>query len=250
MPNYWVQGSFSNPTSVPGLAAWWDGADISTMFQDSAGTTPVVSSLDPLGKWNDKSGNGLHMTQATAGLRPRYKTSVQNGKSGVNFADTTTWMQFTRTLGIQHMVVVCRRDGAYSTGAVLLRDAAGGNDKDNVVVKNVGDANGNFYCTGSAFYAGGGTFSGYTPWVTLSTGTTYLLEMTADEQNRGLQVNAGTSTSGANPYTLTFSQIASYHIATNGFAGDVMELMLFRKPLSSGVLALLRNYLNAKWAIY
>lgn len=54
----------------PGKAgAWYDPSDLSTMWQDSAGT--VAAAVDqPVGRINDKSGNGNHATQATAGKRP------------------------------------------------------------------------------------------------------------------------------------------------------------------------------------
>src|SRR5688500_2559990 len=51
--------------------AWYDPSDFSTMFQDSAGTTPVTAAGQPVGKINDKSGRGNHATQATAGSRPQ-----------------------------------------------------------------------------------------------------------------------------------------------------------------------------------
>lgn len=49
---------------------WWDASDFSTMFQDSAGTTPVTAVGQPVGRINDKSGRGNHRTQATAASRP------------------------------------------------------------------------------------------------------------------------------------------------------------------------------------
>ena len=52
--------------------AWYDPSDLSTLFQDSAGTTPVTASGQPVGKMLDKSGNGNHATQATAAARPIY----------------------------------------------------------------------------------------------------------------------------------------------------------------------------------
>lgn len=52
--------------------AWYDPSDITTLFQDSAGTTPVAASGDPVGKMLDKSGNGNHVIQATAAARPIY----------------------------------------------------------------------------------------------------------------------------------------------------------------------------------
>lgn len=50
--------------------AWYDPSDFSTMFQDSAGTTPVTAVEQPVGKIIDKSGRGNHATQSTAASRP------------------------------------------------------------------------------------------------------------------------------------------------------------------------------------
>ena len=50
-------------------------SDLSTLFQDSAGTTPVTTAGQPVGLMLDKSGNGNHATQATAAARPTYQTS-------------------------------------------------------------------------------------------------------------------------------------------------------------------------------
>lgn len=54
---------------------YYDASDLSTLWQDSARTTPVTADGDPVGAWDDKSGNGNHLTQATSGRRPLYKTS-------------------------------------------------------------------------------------------------------------------------------------------------------------------------------
>ena len=50
--------------------AWYDFDDFGTMFQLSNGTTPVTAVGQPVGRVNDKSGNGKHLTQATAAARP------------------------------------------------------------------------------------------------------------------------------------------------------------------------------------
>jgi len=54
--------------------AWYGPSDLSTLFQDSAGTTPVTTAGQPVGLMLDKSGNGNHATQATAAARPTYQT--------------------------------------------------------------------------------------------------------------------------------------------------------------------------------
>jgi hypothetical protein len=67
-------GGFSPSQVFAGGAAgvWLDPSDISTGFQDSAGTTPQTASGQPTGKRLDKSGRANHVLQATAGARPEY----------------------------------------------------------------------------------------------------------------------------------------------------------------------------------
>jgi len=50
--------------------AWFDPADMSTLFQDAAGTTPVTALEQPVGLMLDKSGRGNHVSQAVAASRP------------------------------------------------------------------------------------------------------------------------------------------------------------------------------------
>ena len=57
--------------SEPGF--WFDPSDISTLFQDAAGTTPVTAAGQSVARINDKSGRGNHATQATAAQRPQYQ---------------------------------------------------------------------------------------------------------------------------------------------------------------------------------
>lgn len=61
--------------------AWYDPSDLSSLFQDSAGTTPVTAIGQPVGKMNDKSGRGNHVIQAIAGQRP----TLQQDGSGKYF---------------------------------------------------------------------------------------------------------------------------------------------------------------------
>jgi len=50
--------------------AWFDPSDLSTLYQDDAGTTPVTAVEQPVGKILDKSGNGNHATQSITASRP------------------------------------------------------------------------------------------------------------------------------------------------------------------------------------
>jgi hypothetical protein len=79
------------PTDIgAGLKAWYDWSDLTTLFQLSGGTTAVAADTDPIGYTADKSGNGNHITQATSGKRPLYKTSA--GLSWALFDGTDDWL--------------------------------------------------------------------------------------------------------------------------------------------------------------
>jgi hypothetical protein len=69
-------GGFSPASLFAGgiAGAWYGPSDLSTLFQDSAGTTPVTTAGQPVGLMLDNSGNGNHATQATAAARPTYET--------------------------------------------------------------------------------------------------------------------------------------------------------------------------------
>jgi hypothetical protein len=63
--------------------AWYDPSDFSTMFQDSAGSTPVTGTGQPVGRINDKSGRGNNATQGTAAARP----VLQQDGNGLYYLD-------------------------------------------------------------------------------------------------------------------------------------------------------------------
>jgi hypothetical protein len=71
-----MSGGFSPALLFAGgiEGVWLESFDISTLFQDSAGTTPVTAATNPIGYAGDKSGNDNHAVQATAAFRLIYQT--------------------------------------------------------------------------------------------------------------------------------------------------------------------------------
>lgn len=57
----------------------FDLNDLSTMYQDSAGTIPVTGVGQPVGKVLDKSGRGNHATQSTSAKRPILQQNATTG---------------------------------------------------------------------------------------------------------------------------------------------------------------------------
>lgn len=82
---------------------WLDPSDFTTLFQDTAGTTPVTTPGQSVALALDKSGRGNHATQATAGARPRYALLPSNGlrnlaNGSASVGDAAVWgVTFTQS---------------------------------------------------------------------------------------------------------------------------------------------------------
>jgi len=125
-----VQSGEFYPASLfaGGIAgAWYDPSDLSTLFQDSAGTTPVTASGQPVGLMLDKSGNGNHATQAIAAARPIYTEG--SGLAWLAFDGVDDAMEIQNAAfsftGDQSVWVAAKHDTGNGANIYLM----GGNDK-------------------------------------------------------------------------------------------------------------------------
>lgn len=71
-----VLGSPFTPKRLPGLQLWLDAGV--GLFSD-AGITPAVPDAT-IQQWNDQSGLGQNVSQATAGSRPQFKANILGGR--------------------------------------------------------------------------------------------------------------------------------------------------------------------------
>lgn len=73
--------------------AWYDPSDITTLFQDSAGTTPVAAPGQFVARILDKSGRGNHATQTGAtSVMPVYQVDA-TGRGYLAFDGVDDWLQ-------------------------------------------------------------------------------------------------------------------------------------------------------------
>lgn len=80
----------------------YDVSRLSTLFQDSLGTTPATSPSDPIGLLQDLSGNANHASQATAASRLTLRLNATTGcyyaeLDGVDDSLATAAIDFTAT---------------------------------------------------------------------------------------------------------------------------------------------------------
>lgn len=81
-------GAPFSPSSLYGSAGgdYWDFSDTSTLFQDTAATSPVTTAAQTIARVNGKLGRH-NLTQGTAGQRPAW-AALPSGKMGAQFDGT------------------------------------------------------------------------------------------------------------------------------------------------------------------
>jgi hypothetical protein len=70
-----------NPTTLFAggtLGSWYDPTDLTTMFQDTAGTQPVTATGQRVALLRDKGPSAIHLSQATSAARPIYQVDASN----------------------------------------------------------------------------------------------------------------------------------------------------------------------------
>ena len=93
----------------------YDFSDLSTMFQDTAGTIPVTAVDQLVARVNDLSGNGNHLIQSTSGSRPILKQDAKGYY--LLFDGTSKTMQTSGTVDLSGLLL-------FTTFASLSKDRA------------------------------------------------------------------------------------------------------------------------------
>jgi hypothetical protein len=122
-------GGFSPAQIAFTSGLWLDPSDITTGFQDSAGTTPQTATGQPTGKRLDKSGRGNHVLQATTTSRPIYNVTGAISTDTMDAVDdgysTATFIVGTLVADMDYFVAI-KRAAATNVVAGLSNGPAGG----------------------------------------------------------------------------------------------------------------------------
>lgn len=224
-------GAFDPLTLSPVL---WLKADAGT-FQTSGGAAATADG-DPVGEWQDQSGNANHMGQATAGLRPSLKLAIQNGLPVVRFDGIDDYIAAAFALTQPEDVFAVFRPSSYG-GTKRVWDGNAGNSM-------------GLYQSGAApelsLYAGNGlAFSGP------ATSSFGLVQATYNGASSAARLNGGAATTG----DAGAANAAGLKLATNGGVSlwldvDFAEMLIFGAVLSAGDRANVETYLNGRWGVF
>jgi hypothetical protein len=262
--NTWVRTALSTwavftPASVTGLQLWLDASDASSLYDATTGGS-LVAADGGVARWEDKSGNARHMTQATSGSRPLRKASQQNGKDTLLFDGTNDFLDGSDFLDAS--------TGGLTAFVVYKRNATGANHE--LVYKM--DTNGKGWLLRHAdsnkLSIYNDTSSGTCNRLTSSTvtATSYIVatfsatsgsfqQAGAYRNGAALQMDAAiTSGDGAqspdNTSAIVRIGIQEY-LGTyyNPASANIAEVILYNSALGNTDRAAVENYLISKWSL-
>ena len=225
------------PASISGLQLWLDFSDISTLYQDSAKSTPVTSDGDVIGCAADKSGNGDDATQATSASKPTWQTGEKNGLAIAQFDGTDDYMTMTgNAITQQHVFIVAKNRDAGTVYSSLLSDGSNGVYW--------------FFTRTSSNYIR----TSYNSVVTSYTGimTSYsLVEIYHDGTDIWVNKNAGTPGSATvAAASHTYTVLCARRVSDYRGPIDFGEILIYNATLTGDDLTNVRTFLNNKWAVY
>lgn len=255
---YWpgrVDYASFTPTDVSSLTGWFK-AD-SGVYSD-AGTTLAVGG-DSVTQWNDQSGNGYNLSQATGAKKPTYRVSIVNSKPVVRFDGLDDFLSGTTA---SNLLAAGTKYVMFVFNAATL-PTSGANPYDNSTIWSTagGIVSSYLHATnGLGSYNFDGTVD--TAVASVAAGTWYLgiyahgTDDWNNAANLGVSIGSGSffggftvSASGNSTNLTNAVYIGASSGATSYLHGDLAEILFFNAIPSPQERLKLERYLVAKYAI-
>lgn len=238
------------PLSISGCRSWHDAADAATLYDATSGGS-LVAANGTVARWEDKSGNGWHVINATSEQRPLRKTSIQNSLDTVLFDGTDdrlrTSSNFPETGNAEFSVFVVSKKLTAAKGNVsgwglsgTALGASGIYDDNTIIQWGYAGANG-FQMSAI------GTVSFHLHSYLKSAGaintTSTLRRDLASVATTGHQTTTPNILSGP----LGLGMWSDYTIGAAFYHGHIAEVLIYDSKLSDTNRDLVESYLRTKW---
>lgn len=224
------------PTSIANLGVWFDASDSLTLFDATTGGS-FVAAGGAVARWEDKSGNGRHATQATSTKRPLRSTASVNGRDALLFDGSTDKLVYSGP---------AQSD---ATIFAVVRQISGGSAYQGVF------AYAKTYCIYSRLMNSGqwglynvNSSSDNASGVSLTAGVTFVLTARRTSSNRFLYTNGTLSaTVAADSYSGYIDVIGADDDNTQVQNGRICELIGYSRSLTDSERGEVETYLISKW---
>jgi hypothetical protein len=243
-----------NPADA-GLVLWLDSSDASTLWQDPAGTVAAAAG-QPIARWDDKSQSGIIVNQGNPANTPSYATGTGalGGVNTVSFTGGAGGDALTSTTGnstgvgnILTLVTVWQTTGftgqnyqhSFHMGNTVVSQAYGHSVSRG---GNIGELSNHYWGSGfdSTGIDGGAPGAGHLGLSTYDGVTDSFYYDGAGAGTNAVSVNIG----------LDQLQIGSrLNPFTEGFTGEIAEVIMFNSVLSDNDRNLLGGYIQNKYGL-
>jgi len=230
------------PTNISDCQLWLDGADLSTLFTDSGGTTPVTASGQTVSYWKDKSTQANNATNSVN--QPTVTYNAQNGLPVITF-NGSQYLSLTPSklpngsTNFSYFFVV-----RTSSSAVQVFMANG-----TTVLNQMPQFYFNNYALVGDLFGGSATSDGTTynnkfvvaTYTASSTFTGYDFDSTFSGAAASVTLNTGT----------TWALLGVSRVATPAFAfyftGQIAEVIVYNRVVTTSEREQIQAYLGWKW---
>lgn len=223
--------------------AFYDASDIASLYQDSAGATAVTAAGQVVGRISDKSGNGLHAIQATAGARPAWSADA-SGRMSLSFDGVDDMLQ-NATVNITAypvtVAIAVRYPAPAASTSMVSLASSGSADWRTIKASNSGSSNVEIYERASG--------RNRAALVPVDSGHVIIAEWTASDvfseiDGEALAVNTTDYATFGSGVRIALGQdragVGSF------YSGRIHAAVIINKSLSAGEKAKLRQFLGAK----
>lgn len=232
-----------NPLSLS-PALWLDASDSTTLYNATTGGS-LVAPDGTVARWEDKSGNARHATQATVENRPLRKTSLVNGRD-ILLYDSSDKLTCSLTLAPDFSVFIAgQRDN--TAGSAFAGNLQNGGAFDGIVIGIFAASVNNFKA--AVVRVGGSETS--TPNVNIGTSAVVASVVVQPTSYTGWINGANESTVSASynnkDTSFTIGSGRSGSTAGDSIVGKLFEVLVYPTALSTTNRQAVESYLRTKW---
>lgn len=241
----------SDPSEIASLVAWWDAQDSGT----------ITHSGGEISQWDDKSGNGWNVTQATASRKPNNLTSANFGSNNVVEFDGGDWLAIETATGFpingavaSTMILVARQSA--NDGAAHRAFSYGTSTSGSIVMRAIGAGN----STGGYWSLGTEASTGFNSTAAESTNAGIYINTLVDAgANRAYAhyLDGSAAGSGTTAYPLSTASNARLCIGKTSYTssgvhywvGEIAEIQIYSGVLTTVERQAMEGYLAHKWGL-
>lgn len=219
-----------------------------SLWFDASNASSITSSSGLVSQWNDLSGNGLHLTQATSANQPTTGVTTQNGLNVINFSTKSmTTANSAASFPIVNFYAVVKSPANASNQVIAgVGDNAAGNSpyfrwsvlhRPNQAMET--RLNGTLYASATS------------AWNAANWQIFRLESNEADGYVGRLRI-----LDGAGPVSLTYPNALPLRVGArlqgveSMVGGSIAEILIFNRRLNEVEKDLILTYFNQKWAVY